>query len=313
LKTFHFNAIINAMRTGNSCAISEVSQTTGLSIPTVSKAIDFGIKAGVIVPSVVAPSTGGRKAQLYYLNAAYLYTLYFALDNEALHYTLKDFAQHICEAGQKTIELKEFCKEIDTVFKSIRAKYTNVKIICVAVPAITDDGKIVDWYYNPSLNGFDLKEYLMSKHKVDAVIENDMKLTASAAVVYAVNKENATLATLQFGHNGIGLGQIVNGKILRGANGFAGEISFLRDEPCEPVTPVYCAKVVRSVIVMLNPELIVFYTSDTQSKIDQIMSEAVKHMPAYAVPRVLVSDRYLKDIFTGLEIISQDFRKIQRR
>ena len=311
IKNIHFNAILEAMRKHRCSAISEIAESTGLSIPTVKKAIDFGVNAEVIVPSEIAPSTGGRKAQLYNINSAFCHTLYFVLYDNELHFMLKDFADEVCEKGEKTILLPEYCEEIEKIYIALIKKYNQITVLCIAVPAISDNGKIIDWYYNPSLNDFDLKGYLENKYEVAVLVENDMNLTALAAAEYSENKEDTTIATLQFGHNGIGLGQIVNGKILRGTNGFAGEISFLRDSPEEPVSVAYCAKIVRSAIVFTNPELIVFYTSKRQNQIEAIMDEAIMGFPAYAIPKVIISDDYLGDIFKGLGIVSRVLRLVE--
>lgn len=311
IKNFHFNAVLEAMRNNRCYAISEIAEATALSIPTVKKAVDYGVKAGIVIPSHVAPSTGGRKARLYTINSGFCHTLYFVLDDDELHFLLKDFTDNVCEKGVSTIRLSDFCKEIEAAVDTLRKKYKTIAALCIAVPAITDNGKIIDWYYNPGLNGFDLKGHFEDKYKVEVAVENDMKLTALAAVEYSANKEDTTLATLQFGHNGIGLGQIVNGKILRGANGFAGEISFLRDTPEDPVSVAYCAKIVRAAIVFTNPELIVFYTSKRQNQIKDIMREAAKDLPAYAIPQVIISDEYLQDMLKGLEIVSIPFRLIE--
>lgn len=298
------------MRNHRCTAISELADMTGLSIPTIKKAIDFGVNSGMVVPTEIAPSTGGRKAQLYNIESSFCLTLYFVLDDDELHFVLKDYANDIREKGIKMIALPDYCKEIEKIFVSLLKKYNRITVICIAVPALTDNGKIIDWYYNPALNGFNLKDYFETKFKVAVAVENDMKLTALAAAENSANKENTTLATVQFGHNGIGLGQIVNGKILRGANGFAGEISFLRDSPEEPVSTAYCAKIVRAAIVFTNPERIVFYTSKNQNQIEDIISQAAMNLPVYAIPRVIISDDYLQDMLKGLEILSEPFRYV---
>ncbi len=310
IKNIHFNAILDAMRNHRCTAISEIADATGLSIPTVKKAIDSGMSMGVVIPADIAPSTGGRKAQLYNINAGYCHTLYFVLDDDELHFVLKDFANGVCEKGVKTVSLPGYCGAIEKTFASLLKKNNPITVLCIAVPAITDNGKIIDWFYNPSLNGFDLKGYFENKYKVAVSVENDMNLTALAAAEYSENNEDTTLATLQFGHNGIGLGQIVNGKILRGAKGFAGEISYLRDSPEESVSVTYCAKIVRSAIVFTNPELIVFYTSKKQIQIEDIMREATKALPFYAIPKIIISDDYPGDIFKGLDIISAGLRLV---
>lgn len=310
IKDTHLNAIVESLRNRHGRAVSDIAAATGLSIPTVKKAIDYCLGVSIVSVGEIAASTGGRKAQMYEINPAFRFTLYFVLDDNELHYVLKDFARQIREQGARTIELKNFLKEIEVVLQSYIKQYQNISTVCVAVPAIVDSGKIIDWYYNPSFNGFDLRRYFETKHQVGAAVENDMKLTALAAAAHAAEKEDTTLATLQFGHNGIGIGQIVNGKIMRGANGFAGEISYLRESPEEAVSAAYCARVVRAAIVMTNPELLIFYTSKNQHPVEDIMRTATKGLPAYAMPRVMISDDYLQDMLKGLEILSKHNERV---
>lgn len=304
IKNIHFNSIIEAMRNRNGCAVSEVAAATGLSVPTVQKAVRYALDSGIVTAGDSAASTGGRKAQMYHINPAFRFTLYLVLDGNELYFVLKDFSRQVREQGSKTIELVHYLEEAEEVFTRLCSRYGNIAYLCAGVPAIVDNGKIIDWYYNPSLNGFDLKRHFETLCQAGAAVENDMKLTALAAAK-AAQREDIALATLQFGHNGIGLGQMVNGKILRGARGFAGEISYLRESPEEPVSAAYCARVVRAVIVMTNPELLVFYTSKNRHPIEKIMRVAVEGLPGYAMPRVIISDDYLLDMLTGLEILSK--------
>lgn len=310
IKNIHFNAIVEAMRGRRGCAVSEIAAATGLSVPTVQKAIRYALYSGIVKTAEIAVSTGGRKAQLYDINPAFRLTLYVVLDDNELHFVLKDFAQQVCEQGSNAIELGRYLEEVEGLLIRLGSRYKNIALICAAVPAIIDNGRITDWYYNPSFNGFNLKEYFETKYQIGAAVENDMKLTALAAAVNAKDPSDTNLVTLQFGHNGIGLGQIVNGKILRGANGFAGEISYLRESPEETVSAAYCARVVRAAIVMTNPELLVFYTSKNQNQIEDIMRAAVKSLPAYALPRVMISEDYLQDMLKGLEILSEPGERV---
>lgn len=309
IKNANFNAILNAMRGGHA-AVADIAAATALSIPTVKKAVDFAMTAGMVRRARTAASTGGRKARLYAVNADYAGYLYFAMDDDTLHYTLLDFAGAVRAQKNKAIALPEFCAEMERVVKATLQSGLPVALIGIAVPAIVNDGTVTDWYYNPSMRGVSLRAYFQQRFSCPVVVENDMKLTAIAAATHTANPASATLATLQFEHNGIGVGLMVNGMLLRGADGFAGEVSFLSDFGEYAISAEYTAKIVNALLVIINPEVLVFYAVRARAHIEGIVREAAQGLPAYAVPRVVVADDYLKDVFAGLETVAIPERSV---
>lgn len=309
IKNANFNAILNAMRGGHA-ALADIAAVTALSIPTVKKAVDFAMASGMVRSARTAASTGGRKARLYAVNADYAGYLYFALDDDTLHYILRDFTGAVRVKAEKVIRLPEFCEQMERVVRETMESGLPVALIAIAVPAIVNDGTVTDWYYNPSLRGVSLQAYFRQRFSCSVVVENDMKLTAIAAAAHTANPASATLATLQFEHNGIGVGLMVNGMLLRGAEGFAGEVSFLSDFGEYAISAEYSAKIVNALLVFINPEVLVFYAVRARAHIEGIVREAAQGLPAYAVPRVVVADDYLKDVFAGLETVAVPERSV---
>ncbi|MEG1609463.1 MAG: ROK family protein, partial [Clostridia bacterium] len=164
------------------------------------------------------------------------------------------------------------------------------------------NGVVKEWYYAPQNANLDIESFVKEKLGVGVVVENDMKACAHA---YSGN-----IATAQFGHNGIGIGIMVDGHVLRGQNGFAGEVGFIEDINRNIMSVRYCAKIIRALICFCNPSEIIFYLSERQNDFDKIMDEAMKKMPAYTKPKVVVSNDYIEDILKGLKILSINERTI---
>ncbi|MEG1845496.1 MAG: ROK family protein [Oscillospiraceae bacterium] len=310
VKNNNFNLILDTLKSSDEMTISQISDATSLSVPTIKKTIDYCVKENMICESSIAPSTGGRKAKLFKICEDYAFAIYFAIDNNQLICRVENFKNGVCFNEQKNISVRNLKDEIDCFYKKIFEKYHKISLISISLPCVVNDGKIIEWFYNSDFNGMDFKKYLEEKYKVAIILENDMNLTVMSVCNKLENPFNSVVATLQFGHNGIGLGQMANGNVLKGHNGFAGEISFVSDIRKDIKSIRYCSKIVRNLIVFLNPEKIVFYRSERQNRIDEIMAEAIKSLPKYAIPEVTISDNYLEDIFYGLKLASKDTLKI---
>lgn len=309
IKSRNFNMIIDYMLNKNELAISQISEETQLSIPTVKKFIDYAMENDIVIHTEIAESTGGRKPKLYKINKAYRYALYIAIDNESLCYRIADFTNKcVCKSDERFVP-QTVLSDIKAIISTGIGKY-KIKTVCISMPAIVDDGKIKYWGTIHDFDGYDLRESIEKEFNVKCIVENDMKLTAYAAISEFENPKDANIATMQFGHNGIGLGVISNGKILRGATGFAGELSFLNSFDIDIPSVDYCARLVNGAIVFANPEIIVFYTSEDQSDVDAIMEKALNKIPDFAVPKIMIAKSYIDDVFKGLTIISQRYRRI---
>lgn len=133
----------------------------------------------------------------------------------------------------------DFASEIVALFvEAANECLDNVKekgdvfAISAAVPAILniEDGVILKAPNIPLLNGFRFSKALENSLNLPCVLEND----ANAAAVgenwlgASKNYENSIMVTLG---TGIGGGIMINGNVLRGADGTAGEIGHICVEP----------------------------------------------------------------------------------
>ncbi|MEG1536531.1 MAG: ROK family protein [Clostridia bacterium] len=307
IKTVNFNTILECAISKREVAIADIAELTNLSIPTVRKSIDYGVGEGIFLSKELAESTGGRKATIYALNKDYFYSIYFVLDNLNLMVTLQNFAEETVYHASKKIVIGNIINEICLDFETLCKRYNNIKLMCVALPCMVENGVIKEWFYAPSYKDVNVQEIFENKYNIKVLIENDMKSSVSALVK---DDEKSNISAVQFGHNGIGIGIVADGQILKGQNSFAGEIGYIDDINRNIMSVRYCAKIVRALICFCNPAEIVFYTSDRQNNIEKIVSVAMKYIPEYVRPQIVVSDNYLDDILDGLRKLSREERMI---
>lgn len=297
IRNKNLSDILQVLRDKGACSLAELTENTDGGLTTVKKCVFQAMEYGMIVEGDIADSTGGRKAKQYLINEKYQYFLFLIIDNNDLIVKVHNFKFECVENYSVYLELNEFfeiiCKNID----KISAKYA-VGTVCLSVPCVVKNGVILDWFYNPNMIGVDLKSALENRFHFNIIIQNDMKLTViGESTVGRQNSKN--IVTMQFGHNGIGVGEMANDHLLEGSAGFAGEVGFINDLRKNIMGIAYPAKIVRNAIVFLNPEVIVFYKSERQNQFKEIFDKAIADLPYYAVPRFEISDDYFESIAAG--------------
>ena len=289
---------LQVLRNKGASTLSELTENTNGGLTTVKKCVFQAMEYGMIIEGNNAESTGGRKAKQYLLNEKYQYFLFLIIDNNDLIIEIRNFRFKCVENYSVYFNMDDFFK---VICKNISKKINeyNIGTLCLSMPCVVKNGVILDWYYNPNLNGFDLKSALENRYKLNIIVQNDMKLTVIGESTES--RQNAkNIVTIQFGHNGIGVGEMANGHLLEGNTGFAGEVGFTNDLRKNIMSISYPSKIVRNAIIFLNPEVIVFYKSDRQNQFKEIFDKAVAGLPYYAVPRFEISSDYNNSIITGL-------------
>lgn len=122
------------------------------------------------------------------------------------------------------VQSAEECKEKNPDFK--------VTAISAAVPGAVnaDEGVIMKAPNLPALNGFRFAAALENELGIKAILENDATAAAVGENWLGASKSFANSICVTLG-TGIGGGIIIDGKVLRGADGTAGEIGHIGVEP----------------------------------------------------------------------------------
>lgn len=311
IRNKNLSDILQVLRNKGTCSLSELSQNTDGGLTTVKKCVAQAIDYGMAIEGNIAESTGGRKARQYLINREYQYYFIAIVDNNNLIIKVFDFAINCVEDYQKSFEMNLFFSALNEEIEKQARKYT-IGTIGVSLPCIVKNGVVLDWYYNPEMVGFDIKNKLEEKYKANVVVQNDMKLTALGVFnTDEINSKN--IVTMQFGHNGVGMAGIVNGHLIEGTTGFAGEVGYINDLRKNIMGVSYPAKIVRNAIVFLNPEIIVFYKSKRQNDFMRIFDIATNGLPVYAIPKFKVSEDYIEDIISGIALLINKYGYFKKR
>lgn len=129
------------------------------------------------------------------------------------------------EIVRAIIESAEICRAIVQETGEVRA-------ISAALPSGIDyeNGIIIQAPNLPCLNGFPMAAVLAKELNIDVVLENDANAAAVGESWLGASKgfQSSVLVTIG---TGLGAGIIIDGKILRGVDGLAGEIGHISVEP----------------------------------------------------------------------------------
>lgn len=214
-----------------SCA--ELSALTSKSLPYTAKALTELMDEGAVIESGHAHSTGGRRPQNYSLKPDIMYVVTVAMDQFITHVGIVNMHNEYVAAVEE-LEL-DLSNQNDTLNRLaeflngyiMRSGIPKEKIagIGIGMPGFVDVTKGVNYTFLQAGNGT-IISHLEKVTGLKVQIDNDSSLIALAELRLgaARGKKNSMVVNIGWG---IGLGLILNGKLFRGTNGFAGEFSHI--------------------------------------------------------------------------------------
>jgi predicted NBD/HSP70 family sugar kinase len=227
------NMIIKKLYFNKAMSCAGLSELFDKSIPSIAKAINELMAEGFVVEDGYAPSSGGRRPLMYSVKANARYILAIALDQLTARIQLFDLLNNPV-ADMLTFELKllnndsalaKLIEHINNYIKDTRIPKEKIAGIGIGMPGFVNVTEGINYTYLDA-GGQSLTSYLTSKTGITTYIDNDSSLIALAEQKFGIAKSQNEVMVINLGW-GIGLGMIVNGKLFRGYNGFAGELSHI--------------------------------------------------------------------------------------
>ncbi|MFF2015339.1 ROK family protein [Paenibacillus sp. NPDC058177] len=301
---------------------AEISESLGLSFPTVSKFLKLMEEDGEVFPAGVDRSSGGRRAMRYQYNPDYKLGLAIFLEKNATNYAVYNCLGQLKEQGTMASLLSADVTNAAKTIENLIKKHPKLGSIAVGVPGSVKNGEII---YIPNYEQFrtvDLKHDFEQQFAIPVIVENDM----NAAVLGYTRKNNlsnkVTIVYLYLGQNGPGAGIVVNGEVIRGSSFFSGEIQFTplydhlnfgealekrdsgtsdRATADKQKTVDVISRMVATFAVMLNPNAIIFNADEIdRSMLLQIRTKSAEYVPEEHLPELIVSD-WIQDYLYGLQ------------
>jgi predicted NBD/HSP70 family sugar kinase len=227
------NMIIKKLYFNKAMSCAGLSELFDKSIPSIAKAINELMHEGFVVEDGYAPSSGGRRPLMYSVKANAMYILAIALDQLTARIQLFDLLNSPV-ADMLTFELKllnnnealgQLLEQINIYIKQSAIPKDKIAGIGIGMPGFVNVTEGINYTYLDA-GGQSLTEYFTDQTGIDTYIDNDSSLIALAEQKFGIAKAQKEVMVINLGW-GIGLGMIVNGKLFRGHNGFAGELSHI--------------------------------------------------------------------------------------
>lgn len=298
------NDIIKQLYYKHPLSLTELSKLSNKSLPLITKIVQQLVAEGYVIEQGLGPSTGGRRASRFLLNAdKQKFIVSVAMDQFITRMMICDL-RNTSRSEISSMELPlmnnpEATTQLATFIQSNLAASgipkTQLLGVGIGIPGFVNAELGISHSYLPTKDGSPLAAYLSAELQLPVFIDNDSSLIALAEFRYgaAVGKRNVMVANIGWG---TGLGMIVNGQLYRGSSGYAGEFSHIplskSDDLCS-CGKRGCLEVETSLSVMTERAKAAIASgaatsmrqlaADKSRKIEQVFLEAAKAHDPLAV------------------------------
>ena len=214
---------------------ADLARVTGLSKQTMSQVIAELLAEGWVKLAGTSKGGVGRSAITYEIEAGAAYSLGVDLGGTKLTAAFANFlGQVVAEHTEPTDRrgginvLKQIRALAVRLAASAGIDLGRLESVAVGTPGVIDpESGCISLVPNiKGLSDLNARQILMGLFAQEVVIENDVNLGILGEVWQGCAQGCTDAAFLALG-TGVGLGLIVNGKLVRGATGAAGEIAYL--------------------------------------------------------------------------------------
>ncbi|MVA54859.1 ROK family transcriptional regulator [Agrobacterium vitis] len=214
---------------------ADLAKKTGLSKQTMSEVIRTLETAGWVRVKGIVSGKVGRSAVTYEVAPDAGFVIGMDIGATTIRVAIADIAGTIVHEVEKSTGehggealLAHVSGIVEASLKKARISRSKVLLAAVAMPGVVDPetGRLSLAPNLSEIGSLDVIKALQGIFRCDVIIENDV----NAAVIGERWKGSGigldSVAFVSLG-TGIGLGVLVNGKLMRGAKGAAGEIAYL--------------------------------------------------------------------------------------
>lgn len=240
--------ILNELYRSGPCTIAHLARILHTSIPSVTALIDelsvsqwvWGIGTGA--------AQYGRKPSLFALNTTKYVTVVVDINRHDSKLTVFNLTNEVLYRLDLNIQLQDSAtfllilrEPLEQIIDFVKENQLTIIGVGAALPGLVNPELGINYTY-PSLNqaGGSLLDLLQSLFDAPAYLLNDTNATILGEHRFGLAQHKKHVLSINIDW-GIGLGVIVNGEVLQGASGFAGELGHIQIQ--ENGELCYCGKV----------------------------------------------------------------------
>ncbi len=238
IKTLNERRLLNLIRENGPITRNELAHTTRMSKVAVSDIINRLMEDGFVKEIGKGQSTkrGGKRPTLLTLNPENGYVIGIEIERRYTSIALANLSSEIIE--QQVVRYKvgasleavlpHYFNVIDIMLESHKIAKKQLVGIGIGIPGFIDyeRGELIFAVTLRGWTNLPLSSRFGDRYNVPIIIENDVRTITLCESLIGAGKGYPNLACVWIG-DGIGAGLMVDGQIVRGSTGNAGEIGFL--------------------------------------------------------------------------------------
>ncbi len=225
--------IINHLYFSKLLSCAEVSARIEKSLSLTTKILNELVNEGYVVETGHAPSSGGRRPQMYALRSDIMYTVAVAMDQFVTRLVVMDmhnkpvnkietFELNLSKDPQA---LPKLADKIDTVINNSGIDRNKIAGVGIGMPGFINAKDGINYSFLEN-HGDSIAGFISTKTGVPVYIDNDSSMIGLAELKFGAARKRKNVMVINVGW-GVGLGLILNKELFRGDDGFAGEFSHI--------------------------------------------------------------------------------------
>lgn len=313
LKNSNLNHLRKIIQQKQRVTKPQLAELSGLSTMTVNNLMKDLVENNEVTELQEVATTGGRRASIFEFNAMHQMILTLCMLEKkksfAFLFSVHDLNGTIVE--QEEVIGNNFDKVlIKKYIELFLEHFPKISCLVIGLPGVEHEGvlQVMDF---PLLRGEQLTSYLTECFDFDILIENDIN-----AATYGFSRQtseiyrNAVVGLYYPESFPPGAGVVVNGHLIRGRNGLAGEISHLPSDPdwatfsfSEEAVIDNLLNNIQTYMSLYDPDCFVIYRENPFGDLllKEKITERIKiEFPYIESPRIIQSIDFHRDYIHGL-------------
>ncbi|MFT3950175.1 MAG: ROK family protein [Agriterribacter sp.] len=225
--------IINNLYFSKMLSCAEISEQIGKSLSLTAKILAELLEEGQVVETGYAPSSGGRRPQMYALEPGIMYTVAVAMDQFVTRLAVinmhNDYVGEVetldLNLSKESDALARLVTKIEQTIRQSGVSKNKIVGIGISMPGFINSNDGVNYSFLEAYKD-GITTYISSQTGLPAYLDNDSSIIALAEQKFGVASKYENVMVINIGW-GVGVGLIMGKTLFRGDDGFAGEFSHI--------------------------------------------------------------------------------------
>ncbi len=243
MRDINRHLVLNLIKNRGPISRTEVASCSGLAQGTITNITRDLLDAGLVREVANGPSTGGRRPILLEIDSSGGYALGLKLTAEAIILALTDLDGNVVRHDRASIgDPREVGAYLEHLYRVVNDFLGTPAVpegrligIGVGLPGFIDNetgvchhSALLGWHEVP------LREILENRFGLSVILDNDVNTLTLYESLFGSGRGLNNFLVVTVGR-GVGMGAYVNGRMLRGGRGGAGEFGHIPIQPDGPV------------------------------------------------------------------------------